>query len=163
MTEDSGPGAAGERVFLVVVDETEEMRAALRFACRRAQHTGGRVALLHVIEPLDGPRWLGVGEVMEDEQRREAEKLLTELGAEVYALTRTIPVLHIREGGRRDQALALLDEEPNVSILVLGTASGRSDPGPLVSHLVSLMGTKIRVPITLVPGHLTADEIDAFA
>ena len=42
-----------ERVFLVVVDESEEMQVALRFACRRAQHTGGRVALLYVIEPAD--------------------------------------------------------------------------------------------------------------
>ncbi len=41
------PGEAeAERIFLVVVDETEEMQKALHFACRRALHTGGRVALL---------------------------------------------------------------------------------------------------------------------
>ena len=31
-----------ERVFLVVVDESPEMRNALRYACRRAKRTGGR-------------------------------------------------------------------------------------------------------------------------
>ena len=44
-------GELRERIFLVVVDETEEMKAALRFACRRALHTGGRVALFYAIEP----------------------------------------------------------------------------------------------------------------
>ena len=40
-----------ERIFLVVVDETEEMKNALHFACRRALHTGGRVALFYALEP----------------------------------------------------------------------------------------------------------------
>ena len=31
------------RKFLVVVDKTPECRVAIRFATRRAQHTGGRV------------------------------------------------------------------------------------------------------------------------
>ena len=57
------------RIFLVVVDETEEMRNALRFACRRAQHSQGRVALLYVIEPVEFQHWLGVGRVMEEEAR----------------------------------------------------------------------------------------------
>jgi nucleotide-binding universal stress UspA family protein len=37
------------RIFLVVIDETEEMRVALQFAARRAAHTGGRVGLLYVL------------------------------------------------------------------------------------------------------------------
>ncbi len=44
--ETQAPRDSSDRVFLVVVDETEEMKVALRFACRRARHTGGRVALL---------------------------------------------------------------------------------------------------------------------
>ncbi|HTH15897.1 MAG TPA: universal stress protein, partial [Magnetospirillum sp.] len=47
------PELASTRVFLVVVDDTEEMRAALSYACRRARHTGGRVALLRVVEPAE--------------------------------------------------------------------------------------------------------------
>ena len=47
--EGAAPKGAG-RVFLVVVDETPELKVALLYACRRAQKTGGRVALLHVAE-----------------------------------------------------------------------------------------------------------------
>src|SRR3546814_3401663 len=83
MTTETSPaaqtgGAAAGRVFLVVVDDTTEWRAALRFACRRARHTGGRVALLHVVEPSDVPHWMTVEEVMREERRQGAEQLRSE-------------------------------------------------------------------------------------
>ena len=88
----------GPRVFLVVVDETEEMRNALRYACRRAQHTNGRVALLLVTEPAEFQHWLGVGRVIEEETRLLAEQRLQTLAAEVFEQTGRICVLHLREG-----------------------------------------------------------------
>ena len=54
------PSRAEERIFLVVVDESPEMQKALRYACRRAKRTGGRVALLYVMEPPEGQQWGGV-------------------------------------------------------------------------------------------------------
>lgn len=38
------------RIFLVVVDESPELQLALRYACLRARKSGGKVALLYVIE-----------------------------------------------------------------------------------------------------------------
>jgi nucleotide-binding universal stress UspA family protein len=152
--------AARQRVFLVVVDESEEMRNALRFACRRAQNTRGRVALLYVIEPTEFQHWLGVGRVMEEEARAEAERRLQALADQVYAATGTMPVVHIRIGDRAEQLVALLKEDDTISLLVLATAVG-SNPGPLVTYLMSNLGRGIRIPVTLVPGQLTDAEIDA--
>lgn len=150
-----------ERVFLVVVDETEEMTNALRFACRRAQHTEGRVAMLYVIEPPEFQHWLGVERVMQDEAREQAEQRLQTLAGRVYAMTGQRPMLLIREGRRHEQLLALLEEgEPKISVLVLATAAGRQDPGPLVTYLMGNMGGLLRIPVTLVPGILSEDEID---
>lgn len=163
-TSGASDGAAPKpvpRTFLVVVDETEEMRNALRFACRRAQRTRGKVALLYVIEPAEFQHWLGVGRVMEAEARAEAEQRLQTLAAEVFALTGTMPILHMREGNRRDELMALIDEDPSISLLVLGTAVGGTSPGPLVSYLVGTMGGRLRVPVTLVPGHLSPEDLDA--
>ena len=169
MSEQAAPAApdaspAGEepreRIFLVVVDETEEMKAALRFACRRALHTGGRVALFYAIEPPEFQHWQGVERVMQEEARQHAEQMLQELAAKVQADTGKMPILYLREGRRRDELLALIAEEPGISLLVLGMASGREGPGPLVSYLVS-QGMPIRLPLTLVPGALGEAEIDA--
>jgi nucleotide-binding universal stress UspA family protein len=149
-----------ERIFLVVVDETEEMKNALRFACRRALHTGGRVALFYALEPPEFQHWLGVERVMQEEAREHAEQTLQDLAAKVQADTGKMPVLYLREGRRREQLMALIDEEPSISLLVLGMASGREGPGPLVSYLIS-QGQPIRLPVTLVPGQLSEADIDA--
>ena len=153
--------AEGERIFLVVVDETEEMQKALHFACRRALHTGGRVALLYVIEPPEFQHWLGVERVMQDEARQQAEQTLQTLAAKVQAMTTKMPALYVREGRRRDELMVLIKDEPTISLLVLATATGREGPGPLVTYLVSQLGGELEIPVTLEPGGLTESQIDS--
>ncbi len=152
-----------DRVFLVVVDETEEMNVALRFACQRARHTGGRVALLYVIEPSDFQHWRAVEELMREEARNEGEQLLQRLAAQVNELVGAIPILYVREGKVADELFKLLDEEPQISILVLGANTGSRGPGPLVSALTGKMIGKLHVPLTMVPGSLSDEEIDSIA
>ncbi len=156
-------GDTSDRVFLVVVDETEEMNVALRFACRRARRTGGRVALLYVIEPADFQHWRAVEELMREEARNEGEQLLQRLAAQVNDLVGAIPILYVREGKVADELMKLLDEEPQISILVLGANTGPRGPGPLVSALSGKMIGKLRVPLTLVPGNLSDEAIDSIA
>jgi len=152
-----------DRVFLVVVDETEEMQVALRFACRRARRTGGRVALLYVIEPADFQHWRAVEELMREEARNEGEQLLQRLAAQVNEQVGAIPILYVREGQVADELLKLLDEEPQISILVLGANTSNRGPGPLVSAVSGKMIGKLRVPVTLVPGNLSDEAIDAIS
>ncbi len=158
--ETQAPRDSSDRVFLVVVDETEEMEVALRFACRRARHTGGRVALLYVIEPAEFQHWMAVEDLMREEARSEGEQLLQKLAARVNELVGSIPILYVREGKVREELFKLLDEEPRVSILVLGANPGSRGPGPLVSALTGKMIGKLRVPVTVVPGNLGDEEID---
>lgn len=159
MTDQSIP--KGNRTFLVVVDESEEMQVALRYAARRAKATGGRVALLYVIDPSEFEHFMGVRDIMREEKRHEAEEIIQKLGDVVLEDCGQIPVVFLREGNRRDELMTLLDEEPGVSVLVLAAATGPDGPGPLISHLVGKATGKIRVPITLVPGNLTLDQLDA--
>ena len=70
------PATDQPRIFLAVVDESAEMNLALYYACLRARRTGGRVALLQVIEPGEFQHWMSVGNLMRDEARQEAEKRL---------------------------------------------------------------------------------------
>ena len=149
------------RVFLVVVDDTPEMRAALRFACRRARSLGGRVALLRVIEPTEYEHFASIGNLMRAEAREAAEELLGRLGAEVGQLSGELPVLYVREGNPRDELLALIAEEPSISVLVLAADTGPGGPGPLVTALTGKYVGRLRTPLTLVPGSLTPDQIDA--
>src|SRR4030088_3288867 len=157
----NAPPSAPERVFLVVVDDSDELNLALREAARRAQHTGGRVALLFVIETSDLQQWAAVETLMREEQREQAEALLQRLSAEVAEMAGSMPVIFIREGRRRDELLALIEEEPSISILVLAASTGAEGPGPLITALTGKALTKLRVPITIVPGSLTEQQLDA--
>ena len=153
-------GPASQRTFLCVVDDTEELSQALRFACRRAVRTGGRVALLYVIQPAEFQHWASVGDLMREERRAEAEEMLQVVASVVQKRTKTMPVLYIREGKIREELIKLIDEETSISVLVLGAATGEG-PGPIVSYLVGKMAGRLRIPITIVPGALSDEQIDA--
>ena len=153
---------ANQRVFLVVVDDSEELKLALRYAARRAQHTGGRVAMLYVIEPSDLQQWMAVETLMREERREEAEALLHKLSSEVAEQSGSMPIIFIREGRRRDELFALIDEEPSISVIVLAAGKGTEGPGPLITALIGRT-EQLRVPITIVPGGLSDEEIAALA
>lgn len=151
------------RVFLVVVDDTPEHRLAVHYAARRAAHTGGRLALLHVIEPPDVQHWVAIEELAREERREEAEELLQKLCEQIAPTAGDMPMVYIREGRARDELLALIAEEPAISILVLGAGTGPEGPGPLISYLTGRGANRLRIPITIVPGGLTLDQIDALS
>ncbi|MEI9986651.1 MAG: universal stress protein [Aliidongia sp.] len=151
------------RVFLVVVDDSPELPIALRYASLRALHTGGRVALLHVMEPTDRQHWMALESLMRDEKRQEAEQLTERYASDVATLTGSLPAVYIREGMVRDELLALIEEDPSISVLVLAASAGEAGPGPLISALTSKYIGKLRVPVTIVPGTLSDAEIAALA
>ena len=150
-----------ERTFLVVVDNTEELHVALRFASLRAKKTGGRVALLYVVEPADFQHWMAVEDLMREEGRQEAEAVLQKYSAEVQEWSGKTPVFYLREGKLRDELLKLIDEDQSISVLVLGAATGTEGPGPLISALAGKMTSDLRVPLTIVPGYLTDEQLES--
>ncbi len=152
-----------ERIFLVVVDTTVEHRKALRYAALRARNTGGRVALLYVLEPAEFQHWMAVEDLMREERRQEAEALLTRVSAEVQELSGLTPVFYIREGTAREELLKLIQEEKSISILVLAAGTDKKGPGPLVTHLAGKLSGTLPIPLTIVPGNLSDEEIDALA
>lgn len=146
---------------MIVVDETPECMNALRFAARRAANTGGGVVMLTVIPPEEFQHWIGVGEVMRAEARQVAEERLTTLASEVRELSGVLPEFVIREGHAREEVLDQIREDPEIGVLVLGAGTSGDGPGPLVSSLVGRMSGELTVPVTVVPGGMTLEQIDA--
>lgn len=149
-----------EPLFLVVVDDSEEMHQALQFACRRAQSVGGRVALMYCIIPAEFEYWAGVGELMREEAREEAEANMRIHADYVKDLIDATPVLYVREGDIREELLRLIDEEPDISLLVLGADTNSDSAGPIITFLMGRGASRCRVPITVVPGNMTDDQLD---
>lgn len=151
------------RKFLVVVDGSPESLVALKFASLRALHTDGNVALLVVIEHRDRQNWLGVDDIIREEARQAAENLLYRYAGEVNTFTGLIPELLIREGKKTEQVRRVVEEEPEISILVLGAGTEKEGPGPLVSLAAAGGDKAFAIPVTIVPGHLSDEEIKHLA
>src|SRR5438105_15424892 len=120
-----------QRVFLVVVDETEELQIAVHYAARRAAHTGGRVALLYVIEPSELQHWRAIEDLAREERREEAEQLLHQLCGEILPIAGSMPIVYIRRGGRRAELPAWSKQEPAIPILALAAGPAPEDRWPL--------------------------------
>ncbi|HTP77488.1 MAG TPA: universal stress protein [Rhizomicrobium sp.] len=156
----SEPVHARPRKFLVVIDKTEECRVAVRFASRRAQHTGGRVTLLCVVQQADFQQWRGVESIMRAEAREEAERQVYAAAKDVNELSGIVCELVIAEGRPTEALLELIKSDKDISILVLASGTAKEGPGPLVS----LFATGVQaVPVTIVPGNLSDSAIDALA
>ncbi|MEQ1753928.1 MAG: universal stress protein [Micropepsaceae bacterium] len=151
------------RKFLVIVDKSPEHRKALRFAARRAQHTGGRVSLLTVLSPADFQHWRSVEDAMREEALSEAERLLYEAAGYVNEITGLYPEVLVREGMSRETVLDLLKEDPDIMVLVLASGVGREGPGPLVSLVAQQAQMAYPIPVTIVPGGLSDNDIDELA
>jgi nucleotide-binding universal stress UspA family protein len=158
---DEAPSSSRRNKFLVVVDDTPECKSAIRFACRRAWHVGGGVILLKVIEPPDFQHWMGVEQVMREEAREAAEELLQELAEEIQKDTNIVPEFSIRDGYVKDELISLIEQDPDIRILVLAASPDSGGPGPLIKSLVGEMSGTFAIPITVVPGHMSNSQLDA--
>jgi nucleotide-binding universal stress UspA family protein len=148
------------RKFLVVVDKTAECKVAVRFAARRAQHTGGRVTLLCVAQSADFQQWRGVEKIMQDEARQEAESQAYSAAKVVNELSGIVSEIVISDGRATEALVELIKADKDISILVLASGTAKEGPGPLVSMFAT--GVQV-IPVTIVPGNLSDEGIDAIA
>ena len=95
------------RIFLCVVDNTAECKNAVYFAARRAARTGGRLALLYIMEPAEFQHWMSVEEKMREEAREEGRPRRV---SETVLIQRELPslwVVRLRGVHRTRQSMAL--------------------------------------------------------
>ena len=162
-TPPSATETEGARTFLLVVDKSEEMRAALRFACRRVVNSGGSVALFLALPYIEFQHFSTIGELMNLEAKTEAERLLQQIAAEVHRQTGKFPELFLRQGDTLPELLKVIRETPAISMLVLGAGTGTEGPGMIVTAISGKLAGQIDIPVTIVPGHLDLDQIDRIA
>lgn len=155
---------AGHRPkFMVVVDDTPECERAIYFAARRASRTGASLLMLAVTPPPDNFEWLGVGETMLAEAAAETEDILEAAAGRARAAAGIEPEQVTRVGVKADEIVKLIGEDEDISFLVLAAGTGKEGPGPLVSTLVGKTVSTFPIPVVIVPGGLSDQEIDGLA
>ena len=165
----------GQVKFLVCVDESEECKTALQFACMRAKNTNGSVVLLYIIEPQDLMHFAGVENVMKTEAYEKANTILEELKnlSNENVLTQILEELKkdvltnfgfnveckIDQGKKYDKIVDLVNKDETISILVLGAAPEGKGTNVLIQRFSIGLTASVHIPLTIVPGNLTNDEL----
>lgn len=149
------------RVYLTIMDETEEARKALRFASRRAASTGGRLHILALVPRENFNAFGSVQATIEEEARDRAEVLATSAAGNLFTESGRMPTISVRTGEGQAVIKDYIADNPDVAALVLG-ASAEGAPGPLVTHFGGHAGA-LACPLYIVPGSLPTEEIDRLA
>ena len=148
---------------LVIVDDTAEWDRAVYYASRWAIRAGGRVVMLRIIEIEDqNQQWLGVVDIMRAEAQEEANATLDRAAGRANGIAAITPERVIREGAAMEQLLAVIDEDPDIAMLVLAASPGAEGPGPWVALLAHALGT-FPVPVTVISGALSDQSVDALS
>ena len=152
-----------KRKYLVVIDDTDECDRAVFWASKRAGRTGSQIVMLRVIEPGDrNQQWLGVADLMMAEATEAANAALDKYADRIKKIARIKPDRVIREGITAEEIVKLIEEDADIGILVLAAGTAKEDPGPLVSSLAKTAAT-FPIPIALVPGHLSDEDLEAMS
>lgn len=150
-----------EPVYLLVVDSSEEFQIALVYAAKLAQCNGARLALLHA-QDKEGffQHWGGVQERLHEEYREEAEAELLAAAQVIIDHSSGLPVVYMEEAGNlSDIVLDTIENDPNITKLILGGAAHSKTPGPLVSYFSGKGLNKLSVPLIVVPGNMSQERI----
>ena len=148
------------RKFLVILDDSRECLNAMRFAAMRASNTGGGVEILAVIPPEEFNHWIGVGEIMREEARERIHAHFEVFAKWMRDRQNVDPELVIREGEPVQEILSQIDEDDEIGVLVLGASAEKGGPGPIVTALSKRFGS-LPVPLTIVPGELSKERLEA--
>lgn len=147
------------RVYLVIMDESEEARSALRFATRRAIKTQGCVHILALVPRQPFSAFGGVQATIEEEARERAETMATAAAGSVVSQVGIMPVISVESGDPIAVLRAYLARHPEVQALVL-SAKAHGGPDPLVGHFTGAGLGSLPCPLFLIPGGLSEEEID---
>ena len=149
--------------FLVIIDDSPECDRAIYYASRRCARIGASVVMCRVIETKDhSQQWLGVADIMRAEAQEEARAVLAKAAARASGVAGIVPEQVIREGGKAEEILNLIEQDEDIAVLVLAAGTGKEGPGPLVADISKSAGS-FPIPVAIVPGHLTDDELDAMS
>lgn len=146
--------------MVVLVDNSDHSRVALRYACKEAESLKFKVELLHVVDVSDFNTLFMAGDAVRSERVGEAEAFLKEMVKELKDFTSIKPTINIREGLLSDEVCKVLEEDASANMLIMGKAPEEAGKKDLITMLSAELVGKILVPMMIVPGNLTDKQIE---
>ena len=149
-----------KKKFLVVIDDSKELKNAIHFAAQRAKNTNGALSMLYVVDHAINAQWSKVEHLIEQEETSEAKKICRNWAQLIKEQFNIDTEIIMKLGNKKDEILKLLKEDKNIRFLVLATSGDGENPGPIIKSLLSSKMRDLSIPIVLVPGSMEEKDIN---
>jgi len=150
-----------KKKFLVVVDNSKELKNAIHFAAQRAKNTKGSLSMLYVIDHAINAQWSKVEHLIEQEETSEAKKICRSWAQKIKENFGIETEIILKLGKRDDEIIKVLTEDSDIRFLVLATSEEGENPGPIIKSLLSSKMKDLSIPVVLVPGSMSEKDIDS--
>lgn len=154
------PKTKTKKTYLIFADHSPEFERSMRYAALMAKANNAGLFVLTVLSQGDFQLWAGVQERMASE-KTEAAQALTETVTKTIKSIADVPVETAIETGEKTRAvLKTLKNRPDITKLILTTNVNDQGKGVLLDYFSGPGASKLRVPLIMVPGHVSIDSID---
>ena len=131
--------------FLVCVDESDEFKSALEYACENAQKQKINLILLYIIEVANFRHWKGVETIMQEEQKTKAKELL-DIHLNAIKNTYKLKIKTLVNRDRVDKILKVLkNKRYKIKNLILGLAMEGNDTNKIINSLTGSFRKKVKL------------------
>ena len=150
------------RNYFIVIDQSEEMWTAVKFALKRAKLTKSDVTTISFIKSVsDGMMLASAAEKILDKDQIRNEKLKhKEVHEFIYKNSKIKAQSEIFKMSEIDDFIIFLNTYSSNSTIILATSSDIGKPGPLIDKLIYEKSNTLLCPLVIINGNLQNKEIE---
>ena len=151
-----------QRNYFVVIDDSEEMWTAVKFATKRAQSTKSNLTTISFIESIsDGMMLTTSTEKILDKEQISSEKVKhKEVHDFIFEQSKIKAKTEIFKISEIDDFINFLNSYSSNSTIILATSKDIGKPGPLIDKLIYEKGNSLHCPLVIINGNLEDKEIE---
>ena len=151
-----------QRNYFVVIDDSEEMWTAVKFATKRAKSTRSNLTTISFIENIsDGMMLTTSTEKILDKEQISSEKVKhKEVHDFIFEQSKIKAKTEIFKISEIDDFINFLNSYSSNSTIILATSKDIGKPGPLIDKLIYEKGNSLHCPLVIINGNLEDKEIE---